>query len=193
MPRYKKKGRDKIPALGVNKVNADGLPVSAAREDGPAKFPMPGSKKISKDDPSVFSRARWRHAVRMFGAFIVIFLNIGLVMSMFERHGKQLPIQLANELVAILFVLFIDVIILLPALLEVDMARVADDGLVLKVLLFTKFIPWSDIKAFHRPRWLKVAILKTERCFYLINKRELRDFEVLAANIELITNPNVSK
>jgi hypothetical protein len=139
--------------------------------------------EIDRDDPAVFTRPRWVQAVRLFGCTILLMLNFCLTMSIIDRHSHGFQIILLQELVTILFVLFLDVIILLPMAFEVDMAKITDEGLVLKTTFRKKLIPWNEITSFKAPVYLKLAILRTRGCFYLINKRQLKRYDQLAGTI----------
>jgi len=138
---------------------------------------------IDPDDPAVFTRPRWVQGIRMFGCVIMFMLNFTLIMSVIDRHSHGFVMVLAQELVTIVFVTFLDVLIVLPMFFEVDMAKVTDDGLILKTTFYKKFVPWSEIVSLKAPIFLKLAIMRTKGCFYLINKRQLRRYEQLAATI----------
>src|SRR5271156_4325838 len=83
-------------------------------------------------DPSfVYSRARWRHGIRWFGVAILLLLNVSMIGSLSTRRLNGHPIRWDLDLQLIALVLFCDVSILLPILVEVDKAQALEDKLVL--------------------------------------------------------------
>jgi len=131
-----------------------------------------------------FTRARWKHYSRYFGAFVIVLLNISLVMSTIQIHMTQPFPDLDRELLSFAFVLFFDVTVLIPIILEVDRIVVTTDKIVFKTLFWTSKVPWSEIKSFKNPLVLTFAILQTPRCFYLINKKDIRPLDELLETIK---------
>ena len=139
-------------------------------------------KKFSPDDSGVYARPRWRHASRIFGALIVVMLNISAVMTAVTSHSQGLKFNI-KEVPIFLVVLLCDLTILLPIICEVDMAKLTDECLILKTTFYNRSIPWGDISAFKAPTFMVFSYIKVGRCFYLINKRHTRGYDQLAQAI----------
>lgn len=74
--------------------------------------------------------------------------------------------------------------ILPSVVMEVDYVKVEEDGIVFQNLIFRKKEKWEDIKKFSNPLWLKFAIVKAKHFFYLLNRRDIPNFDSLAETIE---------
>lgn len=148
------------------------------------KTPM----SMDKDDPTVYARPRWRHATRVFGALVVVFMNIAAFMSTLTRWQAGGLLSFEKELVMVSVVIVCDLMILLPTLLEVDMAKITDDKLILKLTFWKIALPWAKITSFKRPSMFVFAVVRTGRCFYLINRRQISRFDQLAENIAARTS-----
>jgi hypothetical protein len=136
-------------------------------------------------DPNFFARPRWRHATRVFGALVVLMFNVTMIganIDYFTKHGKTHGLK--QEIGGYSLLLICDLLILLPIILEVDSARITDDKLILKTTFFKREIPWTTFTEFKRPPMLVYGILRTPRCFYLINRREMDRYDDLAQNIK---------
>jgi hypothetical protein len=145
-------------------------------------------RKLDRDDPQVYARPRWRHATRVFGALTVIVFNITMIGSNIDRYHKGKTLTFERELVAYILLLLCDLMILLPILVEVDIAKVTDDKLILKTTFFKTAIPWTAITEFKLPRYLIYGIVRTNRCFYLINRKLIPRFDRLAREISSRVN-----
>ncbi len=131
----------------------------------------------------VYQRARWKHGMRIFGIVLMVVLNISLVMSDIERAGKAAHFSLIHELITYVALFLLNTTVLMPLLFEVDKIEVLNDMLILKAIFWTAKLKWEDIQYFKTPPMLKFAILKSQRCFYLINKRDIKKFADLADSI----------
>lgn len=130
-----------------------------------------------------FRRARWKHFVRYFGLFTVLLLNISLVGSNIHLAANH-RMDLKHLLLSYVLLITLDVIFLLPTIFEVDKVVVTDESLVMSTLLWRARVPWAAIVSCVKPAWLAYAIVKTQRCFYLINKRDVKDFADLLEIIQ---------
>ena len=130
-----------------------------------------------------FQRARWKHFIRYFGAFVIFWLNVSLVLATIEIHTTHESPDIWRELLSYVIVLFFNVTVLVPTLLEVDTAWASPDKLTVGTLLWKSKIPWKDIVALYNPVWLTFAVLRTRRCFYLINKRDIQPLDELLETI----------
>ena len=131
-----------------------------------------------------FKRARWKHWSRYFGFFVIGMLNISLVMSTIQIHMTQPLPDIDRELLSFAFVLFFDVTVLIPILLEVDQVVVTPDKIIFKTLFWTSKVPWSEIISFKNPLLLTFAIVRTPRYLYLINKKDIRPLDELLETIQ---------
>ena len=91
--------------------------------------------------------------------------------------------DVSKELLFFVFVGIVNVLFAVPAIFEVNRARVTNETLQLNTLLWRSRLKWSDLVEFEQPRFLKFAILRTKRCFYLINRRDIIAFDSLARSI----------
>lgn len=132
------------------------------------------------EDKEVFKRHWIRHVSRIFIAVIIVALNVSMVMSVIDRyqHGQAMPIHM--EIVSFLFLVFIDAFMLVPMLLEANEVIVTPEFLTLKMLFFKKRLAWSQISEFRQWKFLVYTGVKSGRCFYLINRREIKGFDKLA-------------
>ncbi len=84
--------------------------------------------------------------------------------------------------------LFLGLIIALPVfpsvILEADTVTIEPSGIVIKNLLFKNKEAWEDIKSFINPIYLKFSILKGKKFVYLLNRRDLSDYDQLVETIE---------
>jgi hypothetical protein len=131
-----------------------------------------------------FQRARWKHGIRIFGIILMVILNVSLVMSDVERAQKAAHFSLPHELITYLALFLLDTTVLMPLLFEVDKIELFQDLLILKPVFWTARLKWEDIQYFKTPPMLKFAILRTQKSFYLINKRDIKNFPELAAEIQ---------
>jgi hypothetical protein len=131
----------------------------------------------------VYQRARWKHGMRIFGIVLMLVLNVSLVMSDVERANKAAHFSLPHELITYLALFLLNTTVLMPLLFEVDKVEVLNDSILLKAIFWTAKLKWDDIQYFKTPPMLKFAVLKSQRCFYLLNKRDLKQFPDLAAAI----------
>lgn len=135
-------------------------------------------------EPSVvYQRARWKHGMRIFGIALMALLNVSLVMSDIERANKAAHFSLPHELVTYLALILLDTTVLLPLIFEVDKVELLNDSLVLKAIFWTAKLKWEEIQYFKTPPMLKFALLKSQRCIYLLNKRDIKNFPELVSGI----------
>ena len=111
---------------------------------------------------------------------IIIVLNFSMFMSLIDRIAHKNTMPLHMELVSFLFLIFIDVVMLIPMILEANEVLVTPEYLTLKMLFFKKRLAWSQINEFKQWPFLVYTGIKSGRCFYLINRREIKGFEKLA-------------
>ncbi len=132
------------------------------------------------ENKEVFKRHWFRHVSRIFITLIIIALNVCMVMGGIDRYrrGGAMPFQV--EFFSYMFLVFIDVTMLIPMMLEANEVIVTPEYLTLKLLYFKKKLAWSQISEFKRWNYLVYTGIKSGRCFYLINRREIKGFDKLA-------------
>ncbi len=131
----------------------------------------------------VYQRARWKHGMRIFGIVLMAVLNVSLVMSDIERANNASHFSLMHEAITYLALFLLDTTVLMPLLFEVDKIEVFNESIALKAIFWTAKLKWEEIQYFKTPPMLKFAVLKSQRCFYLINKRDIKQFPELAESI----------
>src|SRR5262249_15592823 len=130
-----------------------------------------------------YRRARWKHLIRIFGMIVLALFPIALLGAEIQRHQAFPNADLRRILLMDLVLILVDLSMLVPIIFEVDTALVTNDKLVLKTILWKATLAWQDILSFKSaPPW-RFAMLKTKRCFYLLNKRDIKRFEQLAETI----------
>lgn len=140
-------------------------------------------KSASGQRQEVFKRARWKTVVRWFGLVMVVLLNLSLIAENVHLHSLN-RIDLPHELLSYALLVFLDSFFLVPIIFEVDTATVTADKLILQTLLWKARVGWSEIVGLRVPLWLTFAILRTRRAFYLINRRDIANYEELVEIIE---------
>ncbi|MBX9671648.1 MAG: hypothetical protein K2X93_28930 [Candidatus Obscuribacterales bacterium] len=139
---------------------------------------------VNPDEPHSYQRSNWKHFIRYPAVCMLGLLNVALVMSFLERLPKHQTMDPFKEGFFFLFVLFIDLFWLVPMILEVNKVQTDSKGVRVSTLFWKSQFSWDKILRFEQPRFLKFAVVRTARCFYLINKYDLKPYYELAAIIE---------
>lgn len=139
-----------------------------------------------------YKRAGWKHLVKWFGTIVIVLLNVSLVISTLQGHMRGTSPPLATELFTFVVVLFFDVTALLPSILEVNEVWIEPDHLTIGNLVWKSKVPWPDVVSFEKPLWLAFAILKTRKCIYLINSRDIKPFDEFQESIEHMRRKSIS-
>lgn len=148
------------------------------------------SKKELLVDEISFERARFKHWFRLLGFGLIVLLNISMFASTISLR-RTIAFDPAHELPSLFLVLFFDVVILLPMTLEVDKIIIAADFLILKNLLWTSRIAWTEVVSFAAPVFLTYSILRTKRMAYLLNKRDIHNYpQMLELVQKKLEHPN---
>lgn len=135
------------------------------------------------EDKRVYRRHWLKTIIRVFFALIILMLNITTVLSDIERHGKHVGLSWEQEVFMFFFLLLIDATILIPILFEVHSVEVTPEKATFQTLFFRKGVPWDNIVKFKQWRYVVYALVRTPRCFYLINRRDIKGFPDLAQTI----------
>lgn len=139
---------------------------------------------IGENQPQEFLRSRWKHYVRWVVFCIVLFLYFSLLLLSYHAHFLLHKGFLLQELIVYILCSIMLLPILPSVVMEVDYVRVEDDGIVFQNLLFRRKEKWEDITRFANPLYLKFAIVKTKRFVYLLNRRDMPNFDHLAQMVE---------
>lgn len=136
------------------------------------------------EDKTVFQRHWFKHLSRYFFSILILALNVFTVLSAIERYRKGVAMPLEMQIWNYLFLIFIDLFMLLPMVLEANKVETTPEYINLKMLYFNKKLFWRDIESFQQWPFLIYTAIKSRGCFYLINRREIKGFPKLA---EIIT------
>lgn len=133
----------------------------------------------------IYRRTKWQHFVRFVAFGGVMALDFGLLGSAISHHlVKTYSLaSIGKEALAYFLVLLCNMAVLPSILLEANTVEVTDDRLILNNLLFRSALPWSEITSVIAPIYLKFAIIKTKKFFYLLNKRDIEGFPELINTI----------
>lgn len=143
-------------------------------------------KQVAVGDSATteFLRSRWKHYVRWIVFAIVLFLYFGLLLRSYHAHVLLHKGFLLQEFIVYILCSIMMLPILPSVVMEVDYVKVEDDGIVFQNLLFRKKEKWEDIVKFSNPLFLKFAIVKTKGFVFLLNRRDIPNFDQLADTIE---------
>ncbi|PWT95059.1 MAG: hypothetical protein C5B53_11975 [Candidatus Melainabacteria bacterium] len=124
----------------------------------------------------------WKIALRLGGFILVVVLNIALIMSdVSHHHGARPYSRHANEFLLYAVLLCFNLMILIPALFEVRWFKSGPEGVQLATLWWKAKLTWGELIKFRHPRYLKMAMLRTKRCFYILNRRDLTNYDLIEA------------
>ena len=132
----------------------------------------------------VYQRKMVKNVYQSFGLFIIAALNISLIGSDVTRLMAHTVSDWRGELITYAFVVFCDLVIFLPTLLQVKRIRLFDEEMVVETLLWKSRIKWPDIVKFSKTGNMSVAVLKTKHFLYLVNSRDLDGFDDLVAKVK---------
>lgn len=118
--------------------------------------------------------------MRLFFFFCLFLLNVASPLSLINRIVvDSRTVQVSAELFHFLCIFVIDIYMVPSVVFEVDELTIREDGLTIKALLWQRDFRFDQILAFQNHQNFLWAILRTARCFYLINKRDMKNFEQL--------------
>jgi hypothetical protein len=75
--------------------------------------------------------------------------------------------------------IFFDLTMLVPSLLQASSVSINPQGIVVTTLLWKSKLSWVDILWFHKPSSLGVAVIRSKKCLYLLAKRDFVNFDEL--------------
>ncbi|MBY0356490.1 MAG: hypothetical protein K2W82_00700 [Candidatus Obscuribacterales bacterium] len=133
--------------------------------------------------PERFERARWKHYIRFFFVGIMLVLFGGLLLQSYDLHVNYHRGFNPKEVFIYVWATIIFLPFLPTLIFEIDKVETNEQGLELDNLIWHSHENWSDLTSLKTPIYLKFAILKGKRGFYLLNKRDLPDFGKLIDSI----------
>ena len=145
------------------------------------KEPLP---KVTTVPDKQYDRPTYKTVLRICGFLILTVLNISLVGSDLSRIQNHEQLNLQLEALTFLAVIFFDASILVPILFEVRKIRFWEDRIVLNTLFWQTQLAWADIKELKLPLFFAVAVIKTNRTFYIINRQDFKEFPDFIQKIE---------
>lgn len=140
------------------------------------------------DVPRTYQRGWFGKSFRYFGVFMLFVLNLSMVMSFISRLTHVGILSPFKEGIFFLFLGIIDTLFLIPLLFEANKVETTKDFIKLHHLFWWRTLTWDKIESFEVPKFFKFSVIKTARCFYLINKYDLKPFDDLARTIEYKTS-----
>jgi hypothetical protein len=125
----------------------------------------------------------WKLAFRVIGFSLVVFLTVALILSDMALHRFTSHSYSLREISLYVVLLCFNAMILIPAVFEVRLAKSTPDALILRTLWWGAKVSWKEIVQFRNPSYLKFALIRTRRCFYLLNKRDLSNYTLLESSL----------
>jgi hypothetical protein len=138
-----------------------------------------GAKRTGPKVEHVFRRRLIKHLLRYFYLLMLVGLTVSMPMSLIERAQLHHHIDLGSELFMLFFILGINILILPSAFFEVHGIIFSEDGLKIETMFFPVRVPFDQIVTFAVPNYLIWAVLRTKRGFYLINRKDIANFDEL--------------
>lgn len=133
---------------------------------------------------TTFKRSRWKHFLRMFIFGVLVMLYLMFIYTAYHTHVLLHQGFHPKEGLALFLAICIALPVFPSVFLEADSVSVEPDGLVIKNLLVKNKVFWTDIKSFINPIYLKFSILKGKKFVYLLNRRDLSNYDLLVETIE---------
>jgi hypothetical protein len=141
--------------------------------------------------PKTYKRPAWKHYIRFAALAMILFIDFGMIGSGLRMHLVTHKIlsgpMILKEMLAYILLLVANLTVLPSIVLTASRVDVDPDAMHCQNLLWQTRIPWDDIRSVSAPIWLKFAIIKTQRFFQLINKRDMSHFDELIQTIETAT------
>ena len=150
--------------------------------------PEPRSKRRKKQaqqveeplpDEVVCQLRLWQRAWRWLGFTLISVLTVSFLASDYTSGIGAGRFIWQREVFSLAVLLFFTATVLFPILMECWYVRADKDGLNMKSLFWIGKATWSEVKEFRNPKFLKFALLRTNRFFYLVNKYALPEFDKL--------------
>jgi hypothetical protein len=142
-------------------------------------------------EPKTYKRPAWKHYIRFAALAMILFVDFGMISSGLRMHFVTHKVltgpMILKELFAYILLLVANLTVLPSIVLTASRVDVDAGGLNCQNLLWRTRIAWDDIRSVSAPIWLKFAIIRTQRFFQLVNKRDMSQFNELIQTIETAT------
>ena len=138
----------------------------------------------TKEPLVVYQRHFSKNIYQLFGLLLILGLNVSIAGSDITRAMRHVFLDWRATLPTYAFVLFCDVVLFIPSLLQVKRIGYFDDRLEIETLFWKSKVTWPDIIRFWQPAYVKVAALKTKRGLFLINPKDIDGFEDLVGKVK---------
>ncbi len=145
---------------------------------------MTKPEKIQPEPICVYQRHASKNFYQFFGLLIILALNISIAGSDISRGMAHRFLDWRATLPTYAFLIFVDLVMFTPMFMQVKRLQFFDDRLVIETLFWKSKVKWQDIVRFWQPPYMRVAALKTKRCIYLINPRDLDGFDDLILKVK---------
>lgn len=136
-------------------------------------------------DVAEYLRPRWKHYLRWMIFSFMLFLYFTLILNSYHQHILLHRGFLLQELFVYILCSLMMVPVLPSILFEVDYVKIDKESILCQNLLLRRIENWDNIVKFSDPMYLKFAILRSKSFpfFYLLNKRDIPNYEKLAETI----------
>jgi hypothetical protein len=132
----------------------------------------------------VYERPLYKTVARAFGAFVLCILNVAMVGSIISRVQTHQRMNWQLEGVTLLVIIFMDFAILRQVVLEVRKVSLWKDRIALNTLFWQAILTWDQIVEFKKPGIVSLAVLKTKKVAYRLNKKDFPQFDELMEKLE---------
>jgi hypothetical protein len=132
----------------------------------------------------VYDRPLWKTVTRAFGAIVLCILNVAMVGSIISRVQAHLRINWQLEAVTLLVIIFMDAAILRQVVFEVRKVSLWKDRIALNTLFWKATLSWDQIIEFKKPGIVAMAVIKTKKVAYRLNKKDFSQFADLMEKLE---------
>jgi hypothetical protein len=120
---------------------------------------------------------------RALGFVLMLGLNIGIVGGDLMGGAAYVRLSWQREAISLLLLVFFNALVLFPIVFEAWFVKADKDKIELKTMFWRTSKRWDEVTDFKNPVYLKLAMLRTGRGFYLLNKRVLPEYPILEALI----------
>jgi hypothetical protein len=170
-----------VDASPEDESSAQARPVKPAEKGAPADAPLqpePLSKKERKrrakeivEDEISCRMGILQRIWRVFGFVLMMGLNTGIVGGDLLGGSSYVRLSWQRETISLLLLAGINALILFPILFEVWLVKADKEGIELRSMFWRTVKKWDQVTDFKNPNYLKLAMLRTGRGLFFINRR----------------------
>jgi hypothetical protein len=151
---------------------------------------MPDYKNSSNQSGGISFNVRWwRLALRILSVIIMLALNYALLGSTLEHWRSASGLNIHTDGLSLLVLLFFNLTVLLPALLQASLIKISPEGIVVRTLLWKSKLDWAEIRRFSKPATAGFAIMWGKKCIYLLARRDFAKFDELVTIVSSHVSP----